>query len=563
MRKTLRRTAGALLAVVGAWAFTPAVLAQDPGADRVDDLLRQSVLRVPATGPFPVVKRITLGQGKSMLVQFPLELKDVLVADPEKVDAVVQSSNRVFLIAKGQGQTNAFFFDTRGQQILLLEIAVGADLKGLDSILKKYVPGSRIEAEMAGKAVVLSGTVRTPLDAKRASDIACQFVAANKSVGTPSQTTGATTTAINLTGAPNPPSREQYESKTQNQAAACGSDTKLVINLLTVEGEEQVMLKVTVAEVQRALLKQFGINLGSVINAGNFSTKLLTENALPLTAASGLGTLPIPGLGTGPLDPAQGFTCATAGVLCNYNPGPTSSTFGNSGIVSTFTGSDNNRVTGALRALERDGLIRTLAEPNMTAVSGETANFLAGGEYPIPVVDSQGQLTVTYKKFGVGLAFTPVVMSEGRISLKIESEVSELTTEGAVVLSNISIPALKTRQAKSTVELPSGGSLAIAGLISDSTRQNIDGIPGLKDMPMLGTLFRSRDFIKQETELVVIVTPYTVRPTARRNLARADDGFAPASDLKANFLGHLNRIYGKTAEPPPGGLKGDYGFIVD
>jgi glycosyltransferase involved in cell wall biosynthesis len=134
---------------------------------------------------------------------------------------------------------------------------------------------------------------------------------------------------------------------------------------------------------------------------------------------------------------------------------------------------------------------------------------------------------------------------------------------GAVVLSNISIPALKTRQAKTTVEMPSGGSLAIAGLISDSTKQNVDGFPGLKDMPMLGTLFRSRDFIKSETELVVIVTPYMVRPTARQNLARADDGLAPASDLKANFLGHLNRIYGKTAAPPPGGLKGDYGFIVE
>jgi pilus assembly protein CpaC len=207
--------------------------------------------------------------------------------------------------------------------------------------------------------------------------------------------------------------------------------------------------------------------------------------------------------------------------------------------------------------------VRTLAEPNLTTVSGETAKFLAGGEYPIPVVDSDGKLSVTFKEFGVGLAFTPVVLSEGRISLKIETEVSELTNEGAVVLSSISIPALKKRQAKSTVELPSGGSLAIAGLISDSTRQNIDGFPGLKEVPVIGTLFRSRDFQKSETELVVIVTPYMVRPTARQNLVRADEGLAPASDLKANFLGHLNRIYGKGRELPPGGLKGDYGFIVD
>jgi pilus assembly protein CpaC len=284
---------------------------------------------------------------------------------------------------------------------------------------------------------------------------------------------------------------------------------------------------------------------------------------LPITAAAGLGTLPLSGVGTEALDPATGPSCATSGVLCSYNQGiPGSSAYSNSGVTSQFAG-NNVRMANALRALERDGLVRTLAEPNLTAVSGEAANFLAGGEFPIPVVDSDGKLTVMFKKFGVGLAFTPVVLSEGRISLKIDTEVSELTQDGAVVLSGFSIPALKTRTARSTVELPSGGSLAVAGLLSDQTRQNIDGFPGLKDVPVLGTLFRSRDYIKQETELVVIVTPYVVRPTARQNLARPDDGLAPASDLKANFLGHLNRIYGKGREMPTGGLKGEYGFIVE
>jgi pilus assembly protein CpaC len=304
-----------------------------------------------------------------------------------------------------------------------------------------------------------------------------------------------------------------------------------------------VMLKVTIAEVQRTLLKQFGMNIGALVNSGNFSTAILSQNALPLTAAAGLGTLP-------------DYAAIPNGPAPIIAPGT------NSGVASAFNGA-NTHLAGVLRALERDGLIRTLAEPNLTAVSGETANFLAGGEYPIPVVDSDGKLSVTFKKFGVALAFTPVVLSEGRISLKIESEVSELTNEGAVVLSSISIPALKTRQAKSTVELPSGGSLALAGLISDSTRQNVDGFPGLKDVPVIGTLFRSRDFQKQETELVVIVTPYMVRPTARQNLVRADEGLAPASDLKANFLGHINRVYGRGRELPVGDLKGDYGFIVE
>jgi pilus assembly protein CpaC len=561
---TIREIASALLlAIAGVWVSAPAAPAQERKAAINAGPIEEAFWQIPANANFPISRPITLGLGKSFLVQFPFELKDVVVSAPDKVDAVVQSSNRVFLIAKGEGQTNAFFFDTRGQRVLQLDIRVGADLDALDRILKKFVPGSNIHAEMAGRAAILSGTVRTPLDAKRAADIACQFVAANKDVGGALGATGGANSTNTVVTSQNPPSRAQYEARTQDQAAACGSDTKLVINLLTVEGEEQVMLKVTVAEVQRSVLKQFGINMGAAITSGNFSTALLSANALPLTAAAGLGTLPIPGLGTEPLDPATGATCATSGVLCNYNPGPAgTSAFGNSGVTGGF-GAGNAVITGALRALERDGLLRTLAEPNLTAVSGETANFLAGGEYPIPLVDSDGKLSVTYKQFGVGLAFTPVVMSEGRISLKIESEVSELTTEGAVVLSSISIPALKTRRARSTVELPSGGSLALAGLISDSTRQNIDGFPGLKDVPMIGTLFRSRDFIKQETELVVIVTPYMVRPTARQKLVRPDDGLAAASDLKANFLGHLNRIYGKGRELPAGGLKGDVGFIVE
>jgi pilus assembly protein CpaC len=535
-----------LLAAIGIWAYPPAAVAGDQKTPAFEDISQHSVLQIPSRGNFPLAKRISLGLSKSVMVQFPFELKDVLVSDPDKVDAVVQASNRVFLIAKKLGQTNAFFFDTKGQQILTLEVSVGADLGGLDTLLKRLVPGSNIRTEMAGSAVVLSGAVRTPLDGKRANDIACQFVATNKSVGSQAANVGNNSTSVNLSSQNR--TEGQYNAQTQNQASACGSDTKLVINLLAVEGEEQVMLKVTVAEVQRTLLKQFGINAGALFTAGNFTTTLLSENALPLTAAAGLGTLPLPNVASGALDITR-----TASPVAG---------FANSGAATLFN-AGNTQIAGVLRALERDGLVRTLAEPNLTAVSGETAKFLAGGEFPVPVVDSDGKLSVTFKEFGVGLAFTPLVMSEGRISLKIESEVSELTNDGAVVLSSISIPALKKRQAKSTVELPSGGSLAIAGLISDATRQNVDGFPGLKDVPVLGTLFRSRDFQKQETELVVIVTPYMVRPTARQNLARPDDGLAPASDLKANFLGHLNRIYGKGRALPPGDLKGDYGFIVD
>jgi pilus assembly protein CpaC len=502
-------------------------------------LMQNSVLQIPARGPFPMTTKLSIGVSKSVLVQFPFELKDVLVSDPERMDAVVQSSNRVFLIAKKVGQTNAFFFDTQGRQVLTLEVAVGADLSSLDELIKRFISGSNVKSEMAGNAVVLTGVVRTPLDATRATDIAFQFAQANQSA------ISSTSSTTQKGGG--------GESETVTQAAqgaptaASTRKSDMIINLLNIEGEDQVMLKVTIAEVQRSALKQFGVNVGALIASGNFSTAVLSQNALPLTAAGGLGTLPLAGVKSGALD------------LINQS---TSGHYQNSGIDTLFN-AGNTQLAGALRAMERDGLVKTLAEPNLTAVSGETARFLAGGEYPIPVVDSTGKLSVTFKEFGVGLAFTPVVLSEGRISLKIETEVSELTNAGAVTLSNITISALKKRQAKSTIELPSGGSLALAGLISEDTRQNIDGFPGLKDVPVLGTLFRSRDFTRSETELLVIVTPYLVRPTARKNLARPDDGLAPASDLKANFLGHINRVYGRGRELPPGRLRGEIGFIVD
>lgn len=480
----------------------------------------QSLMRIRESDGLPLTRMIRLGRNKAMMVEMPRELRDVMVSSPDIVDAVVQTSNRVHLIGKKVGQSNAFFYDSNGDQILTLEVTVEHDTTTLDALIKRLIPGSNVKAEMLNDTVILTGSVRNPMDSNRAVDIASRFI-----VG------------------PNPEVDARMNKK--------------VINMLAVEAEEQVMLRVTVAEVQRTVMKQFGINLGAAINAGQFSTSLLTANALPLTAAAGLGGLPVPGI-SNVLDDKN----LCAGRTCFYGDGPTNDTFGNSGATGNWQGGKAS-IQHAIRALERDGLIKTLAEPNLTAISGESAKFLAGGEYPIPVVDSTGQISIVYKEFGVGVAFTPTVMSEGRISLKIETEVSELSNQGAVQLAALSIPALKKRQAKSTVELPSGGSLAIAGLLKDDARQNIDGFPGLKDLPVLGTLFRSRDFIKEESELVVIVTPYIVKATSKQELGRPLDGLAEASDMKANFLGHLNRIYGRGQSQPVGDLKGDYGFIVE
>lgn len=467
-----------------------------------------SVLRIER-GDLGQSRAVQLGRNKSMLIELPRELRDVIVSNPEIMDAVVQSSNRVYLIGKANGQANAFFFDSNGDQILTLEVLIEHDTAALDAMLNRLLPGANIKSEILNETVILTGSVRSPVDASRAADIASRFIV--------------------------------------SESSGNSRDNAKVINMLSVAGEEQVMLRVTVAEVQRSALKQLGINVGAIINSGNFVTRLLTENSLPLTAARGLGKLPLPGI--------------KDGELALYNESQIDA-FTNSGLHG-FWSSGGSAVAGAIRALERDGLLKTLAEPNLTAVSGESAKFLAGGKFPIPVPDGDGGYGIQFEEFGVRLTFTPQVLSEGRISLKIETVVSELTNEGAIVMDSMAVPALKSREAQSTVELPSGGSLAIAGLIRDEVRQNIDGFPGLKNLPVLGTLFRSRDFIKEETELVVIVTPYTVRSVSRDQLARPDDGLAPATDMKANFLGHLNRIYGRTDPLPQGSLKDDYGFIVE
>ena len=479
----------------------------------------QSTLRITERDSFPIRRGIKLGRNKSMLVELPRELRDVIVSNPEIMDAVVQSSNRVYLIGKKTGQSNVFFFDMNGEKIATFEVVIEHDTSPLDALFQRLIPGSNIKAEILNETVILTGTVRNPADSSRAADIASRFIVT-------------------------PAADQDTRHKTK------------VINMLQVEAEEQVMLRVTVAEVERTVLKQFGINLGAVIHSGNFHTSILSENALPLTAT--LGKLPIPGIVT------SGGGCLPLG-LCNWNAGPASGTFGNSGTAGRVDAGGNLSFSHAMRMMERNGLIKTLAEPNLTAVSGETAKFLAGGEFPVPVSVNAGQVGISFKEFGVGLAFTPLVLSEGRINLKIETEVSELSDAGSISISGFQLPALKKRQAKSTVELPSGGTLAMAGLLSDDTRKNIDGFPGLKDVPVLGTLFRSQDFVKRETELVVMVTPYIVKPTARQNLARSTDGLAPASDLKSNVLGHMNRVYGKNAGAVVGGgiKDGNIGFIVD
>lgn len=442
---------------------------------------------------------ITVGLDKSVIIELPTDVRDVIVSNPKKLDAVMHSNRRAYLIGGEVGQANAFFFDQTGQQVLSLEVVIERDLNSLAATLHKLVPGSNIRLEAVNDNIVLTGSVPHPSDASRAADIAGRFV----------------------------------------------GEREKVLNMLAVESKEQVMLKVTVAEMERSILKQFGVDLDILLNSGNIAFAAVTDNPFSIAGAPIAGTI----LGQTVTNTARSLGAAVP-ITGGYESG-------------------QNRVVPKIRAAEQDGLVRVLAEPTLTAISGESASFLAGGEFPVPVGRDDDRIEIEFKPFGVGLAFTPVVMSEGRISMKVSTEVSELTTDGAFTYAGalgggITIPALKVRRANTTVELSSGGTMIMAGLISETTKQNINGVPGLKRLPILGALFRSRDFEKSETELVVIVTPYVVNQVARAKVTRPDGGFASASDKKTILFGHLNRIYGRDPEQlPPGGYKGDYGFIVE
>ena len=307
------------------------------------------------------------------------------------------------------------------------------------------------------------------------------------------------------------------------------SKREQVLNMVNVEAKEQVLLRVNVVEMNRSIIRRLGVDLRQALSTGTITAAKLSEAAFPVSG----GTIASLGL--------QTVTNALAGT-------------GSGEVAAVGWGNGTARIDAILQALERNGLARTLAEPNLTSVSGETAKFLAGGEYPVPVgSDSQGK-SITFKPFGVSLSFTPVVLSAGRISLQIETEVSELTTEGAVTVDQISIPALRVRRASSTLELPSGGSLVMAGLISSQTRRNVDGLPGLRNLPVLGPLFRSEDFVRSETELVVIVTPVLVRAAEESALATPGSGEPPAAP-------------GADAAGAAGNLAADgdrgFGFIIE
>ncbi len=420
---------------------------------------------------------VTLGLNKARVFRLPHDARDVLMSNPAIADVIIKTPRTAYVLGQAVGDTNAFFFDDQGREILHLEIRVELDISALQTAMAEYFPDDHIVVKAVNEDIVLSGTVRSARTAEDARLVARRFVV---------------------------------------------DDTE-VVNLLRIANGQQVLLRVRISEMQHTVVKELGVQF--LLDASS------QDNNTVIDVNSGIG-----GVG------ANAF--GTARFLFN----------------NIFDGIDST-----IDALERQGLVKTLAQPNLMAVSGENANFLVGGEFPVPVPQDENTITIEFRQFGVLLTFTPVVLSSDTISLRISTEVSSLSTQGQLSISGFNIPSLSINRTETTVELPSGGSLMISGLLQNDIRNTISGLPGIKDIPILGALFRSVAFQRNETELVVTVTPYLVRPVAPNMLAVPTDGFAPASDFDMYLLGRLHDVYAKPAAAPPpvGKVQGPIGFIME
>jgi pilus assembly protein CpaC len=465
------------------------------------------------------LQKITLGLDKSIVLELQSDAFDILVANPEVADAVSRSNRRIYLFGKDIGSTNIFVFGKDGEQIANLNLQVEQDTAGLQDNLNKYIEDSDIRIEITNNTMLLTGTVQTAADSAKAEALANAFLTGG---GSASLARIAARRAQALSGGGG-------SNNTIVISSAGASGSSGVINLLKILGDDQVTLKVTVAEISRTVMKQLGVNLFANGSMGGISF------------SGNVGT--VTGLGAGIADGGQQI----AGKL------------------------GNTTLSSYLNAMEQSGVMRTLAEPTLTAISGEKAEFQVGGEFNIlssasRTIDDQGKRTDSESfakiSYGIGLEFLPIVLGPGRINLKVRTSVSEPTSEASAQMAGRNVLSIRKRLADTTVELPSGGSMMIAGLVRDDVRQVLSGYPGASKIPILGTLFRSRDFVRNETELVIIVTPYLVRPVARNKLNRPDDNFNVASDGAGMFLGKLNKVYGTMkTDRPAGRYHGVVGYI--
>jgi pilus assembly protein CpaC len=456
-------------------------------------------------------RHLQLGVGKSVIVDLPSEASEIFVGNPAVANAIVRSARRLYIDAIANGQTSIFALDKDGRQIAVFEISVGRDIGELSELLRAALPGNDIQVKTVADSVILMGSVASAGEAQKALDIASGFIGVSVLGGSAAPSAaapaGGSATSVSISPAGSPV-------------------TGKVINSLIIRGLDQVSVRVTVTEIRREILKQLGVSLAGTGSAPNSVT---VQNPFAI----------------------NGAIAASQAVL-------------------GWTNASGTGLSATLQAFERQGVARTLAEPTVTAVSGESAKFLAGGSVPVPSGETCGVngtnclLSFGYQPYGVTLNFTPVVLSQGRIQLRVATEVTDIDNEKQITVLGTAIPAFRTRRNETTVELPSGGSIVSAGLISTETQQAINGVPGLMNLPVLGALFRSRDYQRDETELLIIVTPYIVHAIDPHDIAKPDDNYVDATDPQSWLLGRVNRLYsGSGNSQPIQNYSGKVGFIND
>ncbi|CAM3205273.1 Pilus formation protein N-terminal domain-containing protein [Sphingomonas antarctica] len=462
---------------------------------------------------------LVLSEGRGQLVNLPAPMSDIFVSNDKVADVQVRSPTQLYVFAKTKGEATVFATTKGGQVVYSTNVRVGSNSNSLDQMLRLALPDAAIVSTPMNGLVLLTGTVAGPDDSAEAERLVQAFV---------------------------------------------GEGTQVVSRLKSAT-PLQVNLQVKIAEVSRALVKEIGVNLLTRDTTGGFQFNVAQGRAFGDTgigyastaALQKLDASSVFGLPAGsislPFDPRTGQFVTRGATVADFSKLGIGAGKTSLGFLGRLFGVD---VASALDLAENDGLVTTLAQPNLTALSGETASFLAGGEFPIPISQALGSITIQYKQYGVSLAFTPTVLADGRISMRVRPEVSELSSDGAIVLNGFNIPAITTRRAETTVELGSGQSFMIGGLMRNSNVNSVSKAPGLGDIPILGAMFRSSKFQRNETELMIVVTPYLVRPTDAANIKLPTDGYVAPNDaervlLGQSFGGHTGEQRPKPTTAPP------------
>jgi pilus assembly protein CpaC len=452
-----------------------------------------------ASGTYKPTKQVLLSVGEGQMISLPRSVVDVWTSNPGVADVNVTSPRQLGLFGKTAGEATIIATAADGSVVYGANVRVSQNITSVNEVLKAAMPDANITVTHVGQIAVMNGTVQSPADSAQAEQLVRTLL--NPGINTSDP----------------------------------GTPLAIVpVNRLKTATPLQVMLQVKIAEVSRSLVREIGVNLLTRDNSGGFLFGV--SNGRNLGSIRDITSESL-------VDEATGNP-KVLGTAYNFNrPG--------AGTAITAAGKLLGvDIMGALDLAENDGRVRTLAEPSLTALSGETASFLAGGEFPIPMASGLNGTSIEFKEYGVSLAFTPTVLEGGRISMRVRPEVSELSKEGAVVVGGFSIPSLTTRRTETTVELGSGQSFMIGGLLRNSSSAATDKAPFLGDLPIIGSLFRSNSFKRNETELVIVVTPYLVRPVNASQIALPTDGIRSATTMERVFLDKAER--NRTGEQRPG-----------